>query len=1080
MASYYINETTKETRSSKRVEEVNLKKPTSYETPVTNKTLLSHKEKVSKKAHDKITREANIIRLMWENDCYPDIVNKGTDKWVDNQISTKCLNMMSRTLQGTNIVGILLAYGINLRYTRLLKRKVTQKNCNITPYHFPIPQSITNVDNMIAMVLDDIKYLHDNIQTKADELFNVMIKNKTINKGKKEIEAEISQQAKEYLKKQNDTGISYTIEFAKTATYLLYTTEKGTYPSYPHSVYSGNSYQLLYAIALVNYLMRYHVRKQTNTTTKDDLIKEMFKGSVPNNIATFGNIKHVNYIQQKEGKDEKKGQYVWMIPDNTINASGKIVSKRQKQDSTNTGMVGKRIPRKTNTSQHSFNVRKQGHEYDDAIIKQKRIRDHLKGARHMIITPTRGSKIMLWTNINTFMFQHGTHARHGLAMMFKYKLLPREMLKQITIASIETGALYRLSPNAKQGMELIPYKKYPTTANMPNQVFNKYAMFIDENAYLCDHTRKSLLEMFTNDMKQKVSDPIDSVKVYDYGYTTKDNKSMMNFANGISAGYVSLTEISTFKNYVKPSFITDYIYNEKVERLITNITRFFRPTRDSLIGTSQKQRIYVHEELSRMTKNHQTVSVGTYDTDSYQTWLSSNCLPNGWGKFQNYVVGIYAYSSKIPEISHEKLLEALPLTTHPRDVWYLNMESLLTGIIKVPTNHIRVGLQYYLYKDIKKQSQDNKLVFTDEEVTKTVQTQYDYYLKTLPSTFIHKDIVIYNFALKGIPYPHSKMFLEGVTINKETGKLETYQPSANRTIISPRYNTEVLQQAGYQNVIPYNQHISMARDFPTDIITIDNQPPVNQPHNITFPYIEDPYTVDRLHQRSDTVPPMVHGLHQRSDTVRPMVHPVDITLPPIQPLQPLQPTNNMTINSETNPLFPAQAQQQPTVPLTSDTTSDSEANLFINQSNRSSGIAKPSSESRPGTILKSGSSSTTSGKTYTYDHIADPYSDVFYKMKDGRRFVYRKYSDGTIGWSELFGGDGKSTWNNSYHVNDLSDKAELNSILSSWISQLAIDELSGTQLNNESTPSNTTDINKMGYAIYPIKKSIIPNQESFN
>lgn len=711
----------------------------------------------AEKVYKKPTRESHIIRSMILSHCYPQLVSADRPDWKDTEDTQKLLSMLRRTTGAAFIVNNMLLHGINTQFTRLLKRRTTPKHCNTTPFHFPINNSfgVENIKRAAGNIYNDIMGLYNTINTEAKKALDKSFKKKDISfKGKKtQLEVEKSQIT--IATNQLDQGIEYAKEFISIAAELLRAVKFGTYPSYPHAVYTGFSYQLLYAIALSNYLFRYHVRKGSNTspaTSLSEKLKQIFSNeSKTYNAGTFITVTTVGGSSAAGGKEKKEGKIVGV-------ANSQVPEDRKQK--TLDDITGATVKRTKHLENFKDKVRRAKFQQNDAYDKQKRIRDHIRGNKHVIVVPTRGTKIMLWTDINVFLHQHGGEARQGLSMLFKMKLLPRDMLKQITIASLETGALYRLSPDLKHGIDLIPYKKYPTVASLPNQVYNKYAFFIDQNAYSADFQRKIVLTMYPGDKVAQYSiNEITATNIFD----TKDT----------SFAPISL-DLDNPKLPDDPSQLyTGEIWGENYPNKVYDIgcrtVSLVKCTRDNLLGTTQRQRCYVHQPLAPKAF---IIAVLPPRDDP------TSVLPK-ITELKAYKTGVYIKAYKIPELQHNELLAGLPLHVHPRDIWHLNMDSLICGACRVPVNHVRIATEYIRLKNIRNPNV-GRLFEGDVDKIQKADKMIANIISRTPTLYVPVGLIIKRMEEIKVPYVGPNSFIEGFKFSKEDGSIEHAPDDYNR------------------------------------------------------------------------------------------------------------------------------------------------------------------------------------------------------------------------------------------------------------------------------------------------------------
>ena len=742
----------------------------------------THQHLLTSKQLEKTSKESMIIRLMLEDQSYPELVDNQHSTWQDTEATKKCMGYIHHTLQSTALITNILALGINTQFVRLLKRKTTPKHCNTTPFHFPIQNSFNDEIEMKTMLMykDLMEFQNTNLAVANTAMEEILERQIIKKKDGKDTTINITNTVKDVFRSYLNNAITYAKEFMKLATILTSRVYRGCRPSYPHCIYSGDSYHALYAIALSNYLFNYHIKKTTNTTPKQSVAQSLFTKSNEYvkklDASCFGQIsraKHVPSSQAKEAVQGQTGTYFITIPGTLAGQEGDL-KRKSKSGSTGKTITGNRIPKITGLGNTPYDVRHVQFANNDAIEKQKRIRDHAKGNRHLLIAPTRGTKIMLWTNINVFLFRHGPYVRHGLAMLFTFKLLPKEMLKQITIASLETGALYRISPNSKVGIDLIEYKKYPTVASMPDQVYNKYAMWIDRGAFLSDHEREIIFKTIPEDVTKLCS--LDEYELEEGNYfITNGNSNIAKMSTKFSEISVScwLPENSIWSNY----------YLTKTRDIISRLKYLVNPTRDCLLGTTQRQRVLYHEikAFTSRTAQYPTFQTILHHLEAVRLWFSDEDHLKEM-KYDDQTEGIFMLSDKIPEISHKKLLESLPLTKHPRDVWYLNMDSLLIGACKVPVNYIRIPTKYVIYENA--HEADPKLLIGLNHVKgerQLLYTKANEIANNMPSIFVDITEVTRRFTQKKLQYVNSKHYLTGFEFDKKgniTKQPSDYTPSS--------------------------------------------------------------------------------------------------------------------------------------------------------------------------------------------------------------------------------------------------------------------------------------------------------------
>lgn len=760
-------------------------------------TLTDHVNKVSKNAYKKPAKEAAIIRLMARDEVYP-TTNWRTDELRDNISVTQ---QIIRTYEGCHATSALLFNSINLKYVRLLKRRYTPKNTHTTPYHFPIPPSIDDVNTKMTHIYTDLKAWDGNIDAAAKGYLSTINGKTKIKRNKGERTVTLNEDVKKTDEEKLATGLAYCHDIFATATRIIAYNIKGTYPSYPHSYYRPTSYQLLYAIAFTNYLYKYHLRKDITIKVADSLYNETITRSGKTisqyDISTFHAIGRSRYQKKVEAQEGSEGEYYAMEPGYKMTNDGiKYPSSGSKTKSSKSSGIHL-PPKSTNVHQMPFNVKHAQYRTDDVRIKGLRIRDHKKGNVHLVIGPTRGTKVMLWTNINTFLYFHGWNARRGLAMIFKMDLLPKEMLKQIVIASMETGALYRLSANAKNGMELIPFNKYPTVASMPDQVYNKYAMFIDRNSITTDSDREISL------------DTIDKTFLYnnsctDNGFLDEKSKWSQNQTTNSTQQWQHEIMESDYNGSKKESRRD---YDNKIKKMLSHAGNVLKKTRDNLLGTTSRQRIYVHEQMAKTIPIRKITTITEhFNGDEWYVKIYNT-------KVHDFKMGYYIFQEKIPEISNVKLLEGLPLSTHPRDIWWLNMDTLIYGVYKIPLNHIRIADGLILYKDQYK-SEPSITKDTDPKLYGDLSKLHQHYKQYQPNIFVTVGEAIQAMQLKGLKYIGSKYYLQGARFNSD-GKLMKEVGSVSKRMMTgaaPQWAEQDLDQDGYFSQVTTDDSIVRMRN----------------------------------------------------------------------------------------------------------------------------------------------------------------------------------------------------------------------------------------------------------------------------
>ena len=467
------------------------------------------------------------------------------------------------------------------------------------------------------------------------------------------------------------------------------------YPSFNNLVYSGD-----YVAVIGRSLLEWAFKKATCFNrdevkykpyeTKCDLTKE----NVQNKVKSVLNYTTITKSEkQKDSKDAVKildDPAEGDVEDIRPPGEKKSLEKAIVKVSDNGSYVNTEGPYTLYKPHKSFsNVEEWKH--------RKKLKE--KGVEFHFISPGRGDKTLVWTDLTYFHTAFRQFTRKGLSMMVRLEIIPLEAISKFRVASIETGALYKLKTTKKHGMVLTHDKKYGTVINMPDTVYFRHAQLLDCGWMDKTENRKTYFEAWKKNHENCIINDKTEISQYSACYGGKIQMYQYNIQvtqNGQPAQVTRNAQLITPNNDRK-------ILNTKVRHKLIKLTSFKPRTPDDLINCSRKQRINVVEVMASRYHIPLSATVTTAQKEDFlifqnnQTPATSNFSASltSANSALNTPTPYYLIPKR-PELDHKTLASFTPLHLSARDVFYTTVSMTLLNIPKLEDNYVNLleGMQF--------------------------------------------------------------------------------------------------------------------------------------------------------------------------------------------------------------------------------------------------------------------------------------------------------------------------------------------------------------------------------------------------
>lgn len=329
----------------------------------------------------------------------------------------------------------------------------SKSQCNQSVYHYPISHtrktfSLSNVETSLNQIAANLINWHNAMGTiLATDKSRISVNTYKTTMG-------CCAAAAKFLSK--------VLNNTKVMLYNLSKSSKRSYPSLPHGLYQGD-YSELFAFLLLRYLYRVdrdtertiQAKKQFGSKISSKKASDLFvsikrdegkpRGSV--DIMVVGNSGSTNNPQENNSIDRTS-----LNIDNILyELNNNEIDKRGAQPTDDSGRVKKRYNRNTKIFEPKYEV----------------------GLR-----PTRGTKILLFTDPNFFVYNLKPAIARGICLLAYADIIPKSFITDLRICSTYTGGLYQIRLT-KKGMLVTPIRNSKTLASLPQQTLSQSAIIFD-------------------------------------------------------------------------------------------------------------------------------------------------------------------------------------------------------------------------------------------------------------------------------------------------------------------------------------------------------------------------------------------------------------------------------------------------------------------------------------------------------------------------------------------------------------------------------------------------------------------------
>lgn len=337
-------------------------------------------------------------------------------------------------------------------------RPTTDLKCNQSVFNYPI--SITRKNFSIIKVQDNLVKLNTNVMNyKKLVLESLGYKpesdNKTYNVPKDVINDTLRFAAR---------GAAYMNIVYKKAEELLFKLVKEggprVYPSIEHHLYEGD-YSDLFAFQVLRYLYKADTEKEI-TITKN---RDMGKGLVKENTSKI--LKKTRIRAFKQESQEYYGDY-------SSNPSELLTVQEGAEMDALAGMEemteneANRPIKMQISSDHS--------KADDNKPTKAELLKSL--SKDLFLKPTRGTKILLATEPNVFLYKLNYAVAKGISILINTGIIPEKIITNLRLVSLYTGAIYKLS-STKRNLSITVDRRDKSYAVMKQQTWSQTALFVD-------------------------------------------------------------------------------------------------------------------------------------------------------------------------------------------------------------------------------------------------------------------------------------------------------------------------------------------------------------------------------------------------------------------------------------------------------------------------------------------------------------------------------------------------------------------------------------------------------------------------
>lgn len=96
----------------------------------------------------------------------------------------------------------------------------------------------------------------------------------------------------------------------------------------------------------------------------------------------------------------------------------------------------------------------------------------------VFLKPSRGTKILLATEPNFFLYNLNYAVSKGLSILINTGIIPDKMITNLKLVSLYSGAIYKINSN-KKGLSIIPDRSLGSHASMKQVEWSQFSLFVD-------------------------------------------------------------------------------------------------------------------------------------------------------------------------------------------------------------------------------------------------------------------------------------------------------------------------------------------------------------------------------------------------------------------------------------------------------------------------------------------------------------------------------------------------------------------------------------------------------------------------
>lgn len=344
-------------------------------------------------------------------------------------------------------------------------RPTNYLQCNQSVFNYPITN--TRKQFSVKQVEQNIKALNTQVLNYKTHVLGSLGKIKQQGNGQEisyNVPADVVHETLRFAAR----GASYMNKVYSKALKLLDTlvSDAGynTYPSLEHHLYEGD-YSDLFAFNVLRYLFRIDTDKNIEIKGIKDVSKGLKKGDSTVLYKTTNK-------KEREGKATVPAQrYIGQNsknPTQMFEFNDMYTGKDDiKEDDLNSIFAGV-------SSNHSYAKKPSKRSVKRAIKKGKQYYDTVE----VFLKPTRGTKLLLFSEPNVFMYNLNYAVAKGLSILMKIGVVPEKIITNLKICSLYTGAIYKLSAT-KNSLKISPDTSCKSYAIMKQPSWTQNTVILD-------------------------------------------------------------------------------------------------------------------------------------------------------------------------------------------------------------------------------------------------------------------------------------------------------------------------------------------------------------------------------------------------------------------------------------------------------------------------------------------------------------------------------------------------------------------------------------------------------------------------